>query len=132
MDRYKEIDFDVMEAIQCAPGRGLYFVDIAKINPDTARIFRVLKKLKARNFLTETNGINGAYFCIKENNIEMNIRRVQCPICKTVRRTHRTDQVAIHCSNAECKSPSGRHRTFWLVNIDHLRKGSMRRINCVN
>jgi len=132
MNRYKEVEFDILEAIQNAPEKGMYFTDIVKICPDAVKAYKILKKFVSRNYLTETNEASGAYFCIKENNQEMKIRMVVCPVCKTIRRTHRDDQVAIHCSNPECKTPSGRHRTFWLVNIDHLRKGSVRRINCIN
>ncbi len=132
MNRYKEIEFDIVEAISTAPEKGLHFVDILKVCPDAVKAYKILKKFVLRNYLTETNEVSGAYFYIKENNLKMKIVRVVCPICKTSRRTHRDDQVAIHCSNPECKTPSGRHRVFWLVNIDHLRKGSVRRINCIN
>jgi hypothetical protein len=129
MDRYKETDFDIMEAIKNSPAKGMYFADLAKLRPDTAKLHKLLKKWVSRNYLTEQNDFNGVYYCIKETNQEMQLHKVICPICKTVRRTHRDNQHAIHCSNPDCISSSGRHRTFWLVNIDHLRRGAIKRIN---
>lgn len=132
MNRYKEIEYDIIEAIKNSPDKGLHFMDIMKACPDALRAHKILRKFISRNHLTELNGPNGAYFCIREANVPMNIRRVMCPACKTVRRTFRDDQIAIHCANKDCKTPSGRHRTFWLVNIDHLKRGEVKRINCVN
>jgi len=131
-ERYKEIDLEIMEHIQCSPCKGLYFVDLANLGYDSVKVHKSLKKLISRNFLKESHDFNGANFSITENSREMNVVKVSCPICNTIRRTHRDNQHTIHCLNKECRTPRGTHRNFWLINIDHFRKGDIKRINNVN
>jgi hypothetical protein len=129
MEKLRELDFDVIEAIQSASGQRLYFADVASISEDATKLHKILEKLIARNYITKGNDINGVYYTITESNTPMNIRKVICPICKTARRTNRLNQLAAYCRNPECKTSTGRRRVFWLVNIDHWNRGEVRRIN---
>ncbi len=131
-DRYKEIDLEVLDAIKSSPSKGLYFADLVKIRPDPMKIHKVLRKLISKNFLSERSGVDGAYFYIAETNQELIIEKVVCPMCNTIRRIRKDHQITIHCANPDCRTARGVHRNFWLVNIDHWRKGSLKMINRVN
>lgn len=132
MDKFRELDFDVLEAVQAAPARRLYFADIAAISADTKKLYGIVEKLVSRNFLTKGHDLAGAFYCMTAQNEPLSIQRVRCPACKSVRRMNRAEQMAAYCRNPECRTPSGRRRVFWLVNIDHWNRGEIRKINRVN
>jgi Fe2+ or Zn2+ uptake regulation protein len=131
MDRFREREFEVLEAIQKSSDKGLYFEALVRLgNHDALQLYRTLKKFVARNILSERNTPEGAYFYISSTNETIILFRVKCPICNTERRATE-DQQTVHCANKNCTLPTGKHRNFWLVNVDHFRKGEVIRINCL-
>ena len=135
MKRLKQIECNAVEILQKTREESLSFNDIlAKIDIDGTEIiggelYKCLRKLAKNNFISIKKTLGGAYFFISEDNKKLNIRKVRCPKCRTVKRVHIENQMATHCLNKNCTQPSGRHRIFWLVNIDHWSRGLTRKIN---
>ena len=132
MDLFNEVDYDVIEFLKEAGEQGLTFEDIrCKLGKKPRRVYRCLLKLRKKNLMTMQKTVGSFFYIISGINETIKLIKVRCPICKTVKRIHKENQTNTSCLNPDCKMKSGAHRSFWLVNSDAWKRGSIIPINRV-
>jgi hypothetical protein len=116
MKRLSEKDYEVLEALQQAPG-GLRFQELIERTGQSGKSLHFrLYKLRKANYVARngTNAFTGV-FSIAPENVQVAIRKACCPVCRTERRIGGNAQRTILCNNKDCKRASGYGRQFWIV-----------------
>jgi phage FluMu protein Com len=125
MKRLNETDYDVLELLQANP-EGLKFGEILeRTGKEVMKTHKSLTKLLQRNYASKED----IAYKILETNEKATILRVQCPVCKTIKRIHNDTQESTVCKNPECKNKGGWRREYWIISPYFQEKGITKRIN---
>lgn len=129
-EKLEKTDYQIMNLLEKELENGREFLDILMhLGRDPQLIYKSLKKLKEKGFVILTSN----FYKVTEKSKNKTTWKAKCPICGTIRLIHNPDQGQVYCANTDCKQPSGRPRTFWILTKRMRKKGLViRRINCVD
>ena len=125
MKRLNETDYDILELLQISPESLKFGEILEKTGKGVLETHKSLTKLIQRNYAST----EGTMYKILETNEKLTILRVQCPVCKTIKRIYNDTQESTICKNPECKNGGGFRRQFWIISQYFQEKGITKRIN---
>jgi hypothetical protein len=101
----------------------LSFENITKISRQKPQdVYLSLEKLRKWNHVSLLS-YRYAHYIITDKNDPLLIRKVCCPVCKTIRRIHDEKQGRVKCLNPICRTDKGEPRYFEVISRELLKRG---------
>ncbi|MFC1800462.1 hypothetical protein ACFLYT_00220 [Nanoarchaeota archaeon] len=127
--KLEKIDYQIINLLEKETS-GLEFLDILMyLGKDSQLIYKSLKKLIVEKLVI----LDSNFYKVTKETKNKTTWKAKCPVCGSIRLVHNPDQGQVYCPNPDCKQPSGRPRTFWILTKRMRKKGLViRRINCAD